>query len=1004
MKKLILSLGLFVVAGASYAQQTPSQKIMQPFNKAFEGEKTGLNGIQPKGLGDPIWEDDFSDVDGQVDVLDFGSLVQGDNYVNMEGIPTAGGNGSGLTVDIMVEQNDYLLDLESLFGGSGYTTATGVDVTVDTDESDGDGMLVDIEAASFGGVSAYDEGSLEGGDNYVNAEGVTTTGGTGTGLTVDVTTVEQGPVAMLNDASLNGGEGYTDGVDVTTTTDGAGSGLTVDIEVSVAGEVITFDLEEAGDTYGDATEVGTIGGTGTGLTVDITTDGGAVQTVTINNAGSGYEVNDEVNIDAGDGAAMIRITEVSEGGIITDVTINNAGTDYSVGDVITIDGGTVDATIEVAVISGAIEMVEINTPGADYEVGDNITIDGGNGAATFTVSEVTNGEIISVVISDEGNGLYEVGDVLTITGGDGEATVTIGAMTGPITSVEVNSVGREYQVGDVITLLAGDESATINVEEIMVGKGWNTVSEGQGEWIIANQASQNQRDYMGEMESTTKENGFASFDGVSFLLQGNVNPQNAWVVNSGLIDCSDFNFVRLSFEQRYRAFNSDQTFVEVSTDGGQTWSQSVEVNQDQPTNDPAVQNTIVLNFQVNNSSEVKVRFRWFNESDSDQFGSGYGWMVDDVAFYEVPSYDLDLTSVDWGTLGNYGAHLPYYQVPLGQAAPIDFEGTVTNNGSATQNELVFKVDIEEAGFSSESNNTSIDFQETVNIAVNNSFTPTEVGAYTITGSISSEQENITPGNDSIVGAASFQVTENMYARDNGTRMGFWANRNDDGDLLAVEAGNVFDIFQEDMLWAGEAYINAASVPGSELYFILYEVTDDFEYVGETPIVELDETMIDTMVRIVFEDGITLNANSSYLLCAGSFGGVAITASNTIPAQTAYLRDGTDWFWLPSAAMVRMNFDETLSTKEMVKNDFKVSAYPNPARDAANIAFELENNADVSVVLTDMSGKVVFSTEQNNVAAGKNEISIPTNGLSNGVYFYNFDANGMNVTKKIVINK
>lgn len=57
-----------------------------------------------------------------------------------------------------------------------------------------------------------------------------------------------------------------------------------------------IEITAAGDTLSDATGVATTGGSGTGMTVDIVTDGGEVVDVNINAQGSGYVDGDELTI------------------------------------------------------------------------------------------------------------------------------------------------------------------------------------------------------------------------------------------------------------------------------------------------------------------------------------------------------------------------------------------------------------------------------------------------------------------------------------------------------------------------------------------------------------------------------------------------------------------------------------------------------------------------------------------------------------------------------------
>lgn len=916
MRKVYLSVGLAFLGLHVSAQKMQNTQQFFPEEKKSQVTKSAkekLNRINSKAQ--IIWEEDFSEGQGSIPGVPVsfteGSLTQGVNYVSTEGVATAGGSGSGLTVNVVVEQNDYLLDLESLFGGSGYSTATDVAVTGGA----GENMLVDVEATAIGGVSAYDEASLDGGDDYINAVDVATTGGLGTGLTVDITTVEEGPVAGLNDASLSGGDGYADGVDVATTS----------------------------------------GGAGTGLTVDIVTDAGAV----------------------------------------TAVTINNPGTGYMADELITIDGGTTDATIEVAAISGAIDTVEINNPGVDYEVNDVITIDGGNGTASFTVSEVTNGEIVSVAVSNPGNEEYEVGDVLTITGGDGEATVAIGDFTGPITEVTIDIKGNGYTDGDVVTILDGDESATIQIESIEEGFVWlmDNTSDVSGDWEIGtNPPSGGFSEGMGAIESTTADNNYALFD--SDALCSSDCQQNAWMYSVLPIDLSDFPNVIVEFESYYRDFNG-QCFVELSTDL-ENWT-TYEVHEDIGVNEASANPELIrvnISSDFGGESEVYLRFRFEGEW-------GYAWMVDDIKFVEPFDYDLNLSNVDWA-MGAY----PYGEIPISQLSTISFESTVVNEGANDQLDAVVNLDINGDVISSDE--FAISVGETVVTPVVDFNAPQEVASYVVNASVSSSMEDDNPGNTSIENAAMFNVNEFIYARDMGL-----ANFTGGGTALqegGYDVGNAFVMFAPAEMYGIDVYIREDNTVGEEIYGTLYDITDDFNFHSETEFYTIQEEDLGAFVTLTFpEISVSLDNERIYMPTVGTFGGensfITATSGTSAPQTTFLYSQAEDtWYFSTRTPMVRMNFDETLSTSEVEKRNFSVKAYPNPAKNQTTIQFELENNADVNLVLTDMSGKVVYSTEQSNVAAGKNQINVSTNGLSNGVYFYSFEANGNQVTEKLIINK
>lgn len=86
------------------------------------------------------------------------------------------------------------------------------------------------------------------------------------------------------------------------------------------------------------------------------------------------------------------------------------------------------------------------------------------------------------------------------------------------------------------------------------------------------------------------------------------------------------------------------------------------------------------------------------------------------------------------------------------------------------------------------------------------------------------------------------------------------------------------------------------------------------------------------------------------------------------------------------------------------NGIKADVMPNPATTNANLVFELQNPASVDVMIVDLSGKVVFSVDKGEMAAGRHQINIPVNEMAAGTYLYSIGANGARLSKKMIVNK
>jgi hypothetical protein len=209
----------------------------------------------------------------------------------------------------------------------------------------------------------------------------------------------------------------------------------------------------------------------------------------------------------------------------------------------------------------------------------------------------------------------------------------------------------------------------------------------QGQWQITSSTPTNVDTYVGAMASTTASNGFAVFDGIQYLLAPPVDYQDATIELNDTIDLSNYPAVSLQFEQRYRAFNYDETYIEFSIDNGTTW-QSQQLNDQVATNDPAIQELVELNVSsfIGGQSNVKIRFRWISDTDDDSYGSGYGWMIDDLMITVPPANDLQNQSSWIYGENSYGAE--YGRTPASQIDQSYRVGAyVYNYGSSDQTNI-----------------------------------------------------------------------------------------------------------------------------------------------------------------------------------------------------------------------------------------------------------------------------------------------------------------------------
>jgi len=143
----------------------------------------------------------------------------------------------------------------------------------------------------------------------------------------------------------------------------------------------------------------------------------------------------------------------------------------------------------------------------------------------------------------------------------------------------------------------------------------------------------------------------------------------------------------------------------------------------------------------------------------------------------------------------------------------------------------------------------------------------------------------------------------------------------------------------------------------------------------------------------------------------------LTASNTVTSQVRHAAPGGGWNgrYIPYLAYgagiyesidIDLTLSQTnaISVKENVSEAKLFQNYPNPANAFTTVKYALENNAEVTFEVIDVTGKKVISTFEGNRNAGTHTIEINSNELNAGLYFYSIVVNGKRITKKMTITK
>ena len=511
---------------------------------------------------------------------------------------------------------------------------------------------------------------------------------------------------------------------------------------------------------------------------------------------------------------------------------------------------------------------------------------------------------------------------------------------------------------------------------------------------------------MAPMGSATAANGFlfvnsdannaADADGTRIITTAtNVTP----------IDLTGQPNVRLSFQHNFRWWH-DTRGVRVSGDNGATWTDFEISNEttystpNQNSDNPHI-TTVDISTVAGGQSQVLVQFYY---DDNDYWG--WYWAVDDVNITVTENYDLTLTKAYWGSTGSYGARLPYYQIPTAQVTAIDFSGIVLNNGVITQPDITFSAIIPSL-YTGASAQYSLVMNQFDTLACSTSFTPAAaVAAHTVNFATTSGATEAYPA-DNTIDPLTINITNYIYARDADVIDGGSFNSGD-----GFEVGNIFDIVTDATVQGIDVFVGATAVVGAEMLVRLYslDATGAFVQMEESMPYNLVTADLGQKITLPLLSAQTLTAGASYLAVALSYGDggatndLVVATSGTSDDQTSFYYDTptTTWFFTNSTPMVRLNFDPSLSVSEL-ENNVGMSVYPNPTNTNTTVSFSLTNESNVTINVTDLAGKVVYTNALGTVNGAQN-VNVNTENLTSGVYMVNVSVNGTVSTEKLIVRK
>ncbi len=605
-------------------------------------------------------------------------------------------------------------------------------------------------------------------------------------------------------------------------------------------------------------------------------------------------------------------------------------------------------------------------------------------------------------------------------------------------AVNAQKVNNEYKsrIGDVS---AEYKSKPVSeaTEKVII---WSNDFSNASDWDISNNTSDLQDWIITNVSNTTagyntgtwteagitvsNENGYALFD--SDAVGTNGGTQDAFITTATAINLSSYPNVVLEFAQRIRIWQTTESIVEVSNDGGTTWSQ-FPINVGRPVSVPYeeivsvnITNDLISGLPAaGGQANVLIRFRYIGSWD-------YLWSVDDVKIIDQPADDIKNSYAYIAGVNNEG--IEYGRTPLDQVdASYEVGGDVVNFGVNDQNNVQVV-----ANFGSFSSNFSLGTVVSGDtISYSNVETPTlAVGTYNGVYTVTSTAETAGANFANNTSLRNFAITDNLYSQDG---IGIHPAANQQLSSFGSESfGEPADTYLATMyhlraatnLVSGfEIAITSSTVAGAEVQISIVDtasfLADALTPFGdlngntaESDIFEVAQAHIDAgIIGVAFPQPISLPAGAYYAVVrpmntSGSTP-IRVFDDQSVPqpwyASMVNIPDPTATSYSNGNAFaIRLKMGDQSSVNE-IEGLSSVAVYPNPAASSTNVAIEITNEADVAITVTDLSGKVVYSNALGTVNGTQN-VTINTDAISNGAYMVNVSVNGTVSTQKLIVRK
>ncbi|MBT7092619.1 MAG: T9SS type A sorting domain-containing protein [Bacteroidetes bacterium] len=549
-------------------------------------------------------------------------------------------------------------------------------------------------------------------------------------------------------------------------------------------------------------------------------------------------------------------------------------------------------------------------------------------------------------------------------------------------------------------------------------------------------------------ESTSHENGYLALplNMYNNYLDPMLQVNNA--IQFPLIDCSSRSSVVLRFETHFMNGGDGANEIWVSNDDGVHWAAFDcgfgTQHKDRPL-DAAPGVPVIYEANISEVAagmpNVLIRIFW-GSTDL------YFWVIDDFTLSEAYDNDLQIQhyALEWDD-GNEDTNESFiHDIPISQVGGTytNFLASVHNFGEMDQDNSTLTVDVKknnETVFTASATKSWISPLVIDTMTVEGGYTPTEFGHYSIDYTFSQDQEeqNAVDNSRQIF----FNVTDSVYSRADDSSELSWAfgferygpEDDETGWNIGHFMGTVFPIYGDCEINSQSVFITGGLADGNiEFWYTIWWVPppeEDPDGVGAiewmtSEIFFLDSSMFNTWVTLPFDkDGETEfllegdliyagisynNYNNDHLVRRGKSLSIGHDASIKTNENIAVARNNVDFetsgFVTGRNLMVRLNLNDQSNIIDGVNHTTAIASlgqnYPNPFNGSTAIDYELASGSEVTIEITDITGRQVIFLNEGTKPAGNHNVMINANDLHSGMYFYTVKAGQFTETKQMVI--